>query len=223
MDTVELAPGLSVDCQALGVAENSEGFEGVDGVLGLGPVDLTEGTISEPGTVPTVTDNLFSQLEIPENQMSIFFAPTTTEESTNGELTFGGVDSSKVTGAITFIPITASSPANEFWGIDQSVTYGTTQTLLATAAGIVDTGTTLFLLETNSFNKYTSLTKATENEATGLLTITTANYANLQSLFIHAGGTTFEFTRNAQTWPRALNTAIGGAANSIYLVVGDVS
>lgn len=224
-DTVSLAEGLSISKQLIGVAEISEGFDGVDGILGIGPVDLTDGTTSGGGTVPTVTDNLFSQGTIPENQVSVFFAPTTVVETTNGELTFGGVDSSKTTGPITFIPKTATSPANEFWGIDQSITYGSAsgQTIQDTAAGIVDTGTTLFLLETNSFNNYLSLTGATEDDTTGLLTITTENYASLQSLILHAGGATFEFTKNAQTWPRALNTAIGGSANSIFLVVGDVS
>lgn len=33
---------------------------------------------------------------------------------------------------------------------------------------------------------------------------------------------TFEFTANAQAWPRALNTAIGGTNNNVYLIVGDL-
>lgn len=33
---------------------------------------------------------------------------------------------------------------------------------------------------------------------------------------------TYELTANAQIWPRALNTAIGGTANNIYLIVGDL-
>ena len=36
-------------------------------------------------------------------------------------------------------PITTTSPASDYWGIDQSVQYGTT-TILDTTAGIVDTG-----------------------------------------------------------------------------------
>ena len=39
----------------------------------------------------------------------------------------------------TCSPITTTSPASNFWGIDQSVEYGTT-TILNTTAGIVDTG-----------------------------------------------------------------------------------
>lgn len=34
--------------------------------------------------------------------------------------------------------------------------------------------------------------------------------------------TTFELTPNAQIWPRALNSAIGGTEGSIYLIVNDI-
>lgn len=42
-------------------------------------------------------------------------------------------------------PLTSTSPASEYWGIDQSITYGS-ETILASTAGIVDTGTTLVLI-----------------------------------------------------------------------------
>ena len=44
-------------------------------------------------------------------------------------------------------PATTTSPANEYWGINESIKYGST-TILSTTAGIVDTGTTLILLAT---------------------------------------------------------------------------
>jgi cathepsin E len=33
---------------------------------------------------------------------------------------------------------------------------------------------------------------------------------------------TFEFTANAQVWPRSLNSLIGGQAGNIYLIVADL-
>lgn len=33
---------------------------------------------------------------------------------------------------------------------------------------------------------------------------------------------TFEFTANAQAWPRSLNTLIGGTAGNVYLIVNSV-
>lgn len=32
----------------------------------------------------------------------------------------------------------------------------------------------------------------------------------------------FEFTANAQAWPRSLNSAIGGVSGSVYLIVNDI-
>ena len=162
-------------------------------------MDLTEDTVAAEGTVPTVPDNLLPQGLISSEVVGVFFAPTTTESITNGELTFGGIDSSLTTSPVSFAPITTTSPASEFWGIDQSITFGTAGTsVLATTAGIVDTGTTLVMLATDAFDTYVSLTGATEDETTGLLSISAANYANLQSLFFNTAGTSFEFTKNAQ-------------------------
>ncbi|KAH9019265.1 hypothetical protein EDB85DRAFT_2075847 [Lactarius pseudohatsudake] len=56
----------------------------------------------------------------------------------------------------------------------------------------------------------------------GTAKITSAQFNSLQSLFFTTGGRTFELTANAQIWPRALNTFIGGASTRIYLVVNDI-
>ncbi|THH26964.1 hypothetical protein EUX98_g7216 [Antrodiella citrinella] len=222
-DTVTIG-SLVIKGQSIGVATSSQGFSGVDGILGIGPVDLTSDTLSPDtrNTIPTVTDNLFSSGSISENLVAVSFEPTTSETAANGELTFGGTDSSKFTGSISFAPITGTSPASEFWGIDQSVTYGTNTNILSSTAGIVDTGTTLTLLASDALAKYQKATGAVNDNATGLLKLTTAQFNNLQSLFFNINGQQFELTANAQIWPRNLNTAIGGSANSIYLIVGDL-
>ncbi|KDR80341.1 hypothetical protein GALMADRAFT_1191935 [Galerina marginata CBS 339.88] len=221
-DQVSFGSGLTISKQSIGVASKATGFEGVDGILGIGPVDLTQGTLSPSGsTIPTVTDNLFSQGTISSNSIGISFQPTQNGNEVNGELSWGGVDNSKFTGSITLIPITGTSPASAYWGIDQSITYGST-TILSNTAGIVDTGTTLILIATNAFNKYKSSTGATLDSTTGLLTIPSAKFSSLQSLFFHAGGSTFELTANAQIWPRSLNADIGGSSGKIYLVTGDL-
>lgn len=154
--------------------------------------------------------------------MAVSFEPTTQETANNGELTFGGTDSSKFTGSITFTPLTKTSPASEFWGINQSIRYGTSTSILSSTAGIVDTGTTLLLIATDAFNRYRSATGAVEDDTTGLLRLTTSQFSKLESLFFSIGGTTFEFTANAQAWPRSLNSVIGGNSNSVYLVVNDI-
>ncbi|PIL28711.1 hypothetical protein GSI_08755 [Ganoderma sinense ZZ0214-1] len=209
--------------EGVGAALISFGFDGVDGILGIGPVDLTEGTTSSGGEVPTVLDTAFAAGSIDANIIGVSFEPTTVESVTNGELTFGGVDDSKFTGDIAYVPITSTSPASDYVGIDQSITYGSAgTTILASTAGITDTGTTLVLLASDALATYQQITGAVEDNNTGLLKLTADQFANLESLFFHIGDSTYEFTPNAQIWPRALNTAIGGDADSIYLVTADL-
>lgn len=67
--------------------------------------------------------------------------------SFQGELTFGGVDESKITKPIKYVPITKNPVAGKYWGIDQSISYGG-EPILLLGSGIVDTGTTLVILNT---------------------------------------------------------------------------
>lgn len=143
-DTITLSKRLVIAEQSIGVANITEGFDGVDGILGVGPTDLTQGTVSNFGTIPTVTDNLYNQGFIGTGTLGIYFVPTAASDSA-GELTFGGHDNSKITSSVTYIPLTTTSPASYYWGIDQSISYGRS-TILSETAGIVDTGTTLVLI-----------------------------------------------------------------------------
>ena len=145
LDTVTLAPDLMISQQSIGVASSSSGFDGFDGVLGMGPVDLTVDRVSNTETVPTVMDNLRSQGKISEEIFSLYYTPTS--ESSTGELTLGGYDNSVITSSVNYVPLTTTSPASEFWGIDQSITYGS-DTILSSTAGIVDTGTTFISIAT---------------------------------------------------------------------------
>ncbi|KAG2144624.1 aspartic peptidase domain-containing protein [Suillus clintonianus] len=224
-DTVTLGSGLTITSQSIGVSTPStaSGFSGVDGILGLGPLVLTEGTLEdEPTTmIPTVTQNLHSQGTISEIVVSVSFEPTTSLTVTNGELTFGGTDATKYNGSIAYTPLTTANPALYYWGINESITYGTT-TILSATAGIVDTGTTLIYIATDAFDKYQSATGATLDGTTGFLRITSTQYSALKNLDFNVGSNTYVLTPNGQIWPRALNIYIGGSSSSVYLVVNDI-
>ncbi|KAG1860799.1 acid protease [Suillus subluteus] len=219
-DTVTLSTSLVITAQSIGVASNSEGFDDVDGILGVGPTDLTEATISNLETAPTVTDNLYNQGFIGIEALGIYFVPTTVSDDA-GELTFGGHDSSKITSPVTYVPLTTTSPASDYWGIDQSISYGRS-TILSETAGIVDTGTTLVLIASDAFSTYQTATGAVMDETTGLLMITSSQYAKLQALTFKIGSKTYDLTPNAQIWPRSLNADIGGSSDNIYLIVSDI-
>ncbi|KAG1884795.1 acid protease [Suillus subluteus] len=217
LDTVTLSSDLVITGQSIGVASSAPGFNIADGILGVGPTDLTQGTVSNVASVPTVTDNLYSNGTISTEAIGVYFVPG----GGAGELTFGGFDSSKTTSSVNYVPLTTTSPSSEYWGIDQSIAYGNS-TILSATAGIVDTGTTLILIATDAFNKYQSATGATLDSNTGLLMITSDQYANLQTLNFNIGSTSYGLTPNGQIWPRSLNSDIGGSSNNIYLVVNDI-
>jgi len=223
-DTVTLGDGLTISQQSIGVATTSKGLgKGIDGILGIGPTDLTSGTVDNTGTVPTVTDNLFSEGTITDSLVGIYFEPPNANSQGlgSGSLSFGQVETGRIVGSVNYVSLTATSPASTFWGIDQSISYGQTS-LLAETAGIVDTGTTLILIATDAFQKYQSATGGTPDQATGLLKITSDQYNNLQPLAFTVGGNTYTLSPNAQIFPRSLNTAIGGDASGIYLIVADI-
>ncbi|KAG1757236.1 aspartic peptidase domain-containing protein [Suillus lakei] len=222
-DTVTLGNGLNITKQSIGVASTSSGFTGVDGILGIGPLDLTQDTLTNDlsGTIPTVTQNLHSQGIISEMVIGVSFEPTTSLTVTNGELTFGGTDATKYTGSIAYTPLTTTEPASTYWGINESITYGST-TILSTTAGIVDTGTTLIYIATDAFTKYQSATGATVDATTGLLLVSSTQYSALKNLNFNIGSKTYSLTPNGQIWPRSLNTYLGGSSSAIYLVVYDI-
>lgn len=66
----------------------------------------------------------------------------------------------RFTGTITYVPITKTSPASKYWGVDQEIQYGS-ETIMNNSAGIVDTGTTLVLLPSDAFESYQKATGAT--------------------------------------------------------------
>lgn len=110
-----LAPNLVITNQSIGDALQFADFEGVDGLVGVGPVDLTLATLIPDinATIPTVMNNLVSQKLIEHQVLGVYFAPSTNYSDLSkcsmpslcfssslryidGALTYGGVDSSLV-------------------------------------------------------------------------------------------------------------------------------
>ncbi|KAG2064118.1 acid protease [Suillus decipiens] len=172
--------------------------------------------------IPTVTNRLAGSGTIVANILGVFFKPYGgSEEATAGQLTFGGTDPALHTTGITYAFVTNRAPASNYWGIDQSITYGGAP-ILANAVGIVDSGHNLIALATEAFQLYQAATGAQRDPMTGLLVITVNQYIVMQNLNFHIDGVTFALTPNAQIWPRVLNYRIGGQYGSMYLVVRDI-
>ena len=83
-------------------------------------------------------------------------------------------------------PVTKTSPASNYWGIDQSIKYGDT-VILKKNAGITDTGTTLLYLASDAYKAYAKATGAKTDNSVGLLSITKDQFSKLKSLFFDIG------------------------------------
>jgi len=206
----------SVTKQLIGVASKATGFTGVDGILGVGPVDLTAESVNGLTAVPTFLDNLKSQGTISTEVLGVSFAPLSGSdtEDANGELTFGGTDSSKYSGSITYTPVTTISPFNLYWGVSVgTVTYGST-TLLASGDGaIVDTGTTLIYLPVLAYEKFLSATGGTTDSSSGLAAF---SKAPTETVSISIGGTEFTLTPAQYLVPTAQFADFDLAAGKSY-------
>ncbi|KAF5983797.1 hypothetical protein FCOIX_3013 [Fusarium coicis] len=211
--------GLSVAAQSIGAASSASGFSGVDGIIGFGPVDLTEDTVDNTNTVPTFMDNLYSQGSISSEVLGVSFKPESgsDDNDNNGELTLGGVDSSKYTGSLTYFPTLTSGQAAQYWGIAVSgFTYGTTT--LGSGNGIVDTGTTLIYIPTSAYNKFLSAAGGSTDSSTGLAAFTKKPTSNFGIKF---GSTTYTLTPAQYLVPAAQYSNFGLSSGKYYSWISD--
>jgi len=84
-DTITLSPKLVITRQSIGDALQYADFQGVDGIIGVGPIDLTQGTLSPDvnAVIPTVINNAFDQHVITRQILGVSFAPATTLDDTS--------------------------------------------------------------------------------------------------------------------------------------------
>ncbi|KAG2367543.1 family A1 protease [Suillus spraguei] len=219
-DTITFADGLALTRMPIGVASTSWGIIGADGILGIGPASMTLGSLrnSPEEPIQTVTDLLYSRGIISHPLVGLFFQPSTTDADDDGELSFGETNPAMYIRNIAYTPTTATGPSARYWGINQSITYGSKE-ILSLTAGIVDCGSTFLWIASDAYDSYQTATGADWDPATSLLTITLDQYGALQNLDFHIDHNTYSLTRNAQIWPRSLNYKIYGDDGAIYLVV----
>ncbi|KAG2070142.1 aspartic proteinase [Suillus decipiens] len=223
VDYITVGPGLTVVLQSIGVASEQRDID-ADGVLGIGPVATTLGTLKDMPTepIPTVTNSLRGQGTISQEVLGIFFRPYGGSlAATGGQITFGGTNPGMYDGNIAYTDITNSRRSRKYWGVDQSITYGPEE-ILGLTAGIVDCGTNFIMIATDAYVKYRLATGAEYDRVTGLLTISEVQFRDLLDLMFHIGEKTYILTADAQIWPRSLNPQVGGREGLIYLVVCDI-
>lgn len=199
--------GLTVQNQSIGAANKSTGFaNGIDGIIGFGPVDLTDDTVSGQSTVPTFMDNLYSEGLIPVEVLGVSYRPEpgSSDDSPNGVLTLGGTDPSRYTGAITYHPRSTAPLEGNYWSVDVS-SFGPLP--LATGATcVVDTGTTLVYIPPTALASFALLTGGTITDSEGLL-----RYSKMptKTFDIVIGSNTYTLTPSQYIIPKAQYANLG--------------
>ncbi|KAF8340558.1 aspartic peptidase domain-containing protein [Cantharellus anzutake] len=211
---------LTVPAQSFGAASSASGFDGVDGIFGVGPTDLTSGTVSGTNTVPTFLDNAYSQGSISTEVLGVYFKPETGSDTAdqNGELTLGGVDTSKYTGPLTYFPKSIVSPFSYYWGINiVSIMYGIT-TISSSASAIVDTGTTLIYIPTPAYQAFLKASGSSTDPTTGLSSWTTRPTGTISFMI---GNSAFPLSPAQYLIPAAQYGPFGLPSGKFYSWISD--
>ncbi|KAJ6601731.1 acid protease [Mycena vulgaris] len=178
--------------KSIGVVQTTNtdlgGIPGVDGILGIGPEELSVGTLEINATlgVPTIVQTLSCQMNITAQLFDIALQPTTGVMSLNGEISRGAVDTTKFTGPVVFSPIASQEPSSSFSSTDMTFSYGAISLFGGSVPGIIDTCSTLIYLATDAYSRYLMLTGATLDPVTNFLTV--PSISNLQNLVFTMSG-----------------------------------
>ncbi|KAG6327541.1 hypothetical protein ID866_11548 [Astraeus odoratus] len=202
IDTITLGEhddphSLTVNSQSIGAATIASRMPNmIDGILGLG----RSGAMDANGNPlpPTIVDNLYSQGAIRYAVLGIYFIPPS--DDGGGNLMFGGINDAVITTGLKYVPITNTSPANKYWGIDASLMYGGS-ILLGPTFGYLDTGSNAIRIASDAFSEYQSLTGAIliKNK---FLVIHQTQYNNLRPLSVVIGDQPYDLSPTAQIQPR---------------------
>ncbi|THH09069.1 hypothetical protein EW146_g8798, partial [Bondarzewia mesenterica] len=135
----------TVNSQIIGSANETTAFtlvRPIDGILGLGPHGSNYGEVSGFNTTPTFVENLASEGTIDEAMFGIYVNGLDASDGTEigqGEITFGGIDESKIRGEMVWLP--QNEPYNYRWSFNvSSLSFGNLSLVNDTEPGRTDTG-----------------------------------------------------------------------------------
>ncbi|KAF9923356.1 hypothetical protein FBU30_006572 [Linnemannia zychae] len=131
--------GISVR-QTIGLATSEStqfGSSPEDGLFGLG-----FNTIESVSGVKTFLDNAIAAGALASPVVSVFLPSERRNGGVGGSYLFGGIDSTKYTGSLTYVPVTQQG----YWQIHISDATVNGVSLGQSSEGIIDTGTTLIIV-----------------------------------------------------------------------------
>lgn len=161
IDTVSIG-GFTAVNQSIGVAgyEEGYGYQGIDGILGLGGILQTEETVSHTDVVPTWTNNLLAQGQIADEVLGVYFRPLARGEpyAVNGELTIGWIDDTRYAGALTYAPAATRDGKLSSWVVTiDALTLNGIEIGRGNYWALVDTGATNIYVPVDAYFPWLSV------------------------------------------------------------------
>jgi hypothetical protein len=175
--------GVSVANQTIGLATTTSSVvslsanstsstnpQAINGILGLAFPSLTDSSTKTNASYNPFVFNLLDQKLITDPVFSVYLSPYN-QAGWTGEVTFGGTDSTKYRGEVTYVPVaplTSQTQGTEYFywmvyaaglGVTNSPVQDIQGTVASVAAFIFDTGTTFTYFPTaTAQNIFTSMT-----------------------------------------------------------------
>jgi len=191
-DSVSLA-GLTVTGQPFGQATTIADFfanQPLDGILGMGwPA------ISVDGLEP-VFQTAIDQKLVAEPKFAFWMGHETTEGEMAGEITLGGVDKTRFTGDISYVPVTRKG----YWQFDLDKITVNGKKVASSGSAISDTGTSLVAGPSDAIDKMCTGLGGVLDEGEGIYKID-CDAPNLPNVVFTINGKDFAVTPKSYVLP----------------------
>ncbi|KAJ2962355.1 hypothetical protein NQZ79_g2514 [Umbelopsis isabellina] len=232
-DTLSFGNGtISITNQEFGQAQIQTYItnNGNDGIFGFAPYIGSIFTNAEHDYIQNPLGNFVNQNPGYSNIIGVKFEPVPDGQvfAQNGLLSFGGLpDSSWYSGSLAWIPTAQDNGLSSWWTVYvQSIEFGDTGVLWSSlgSAAVVDTGTTLILLDSDTFSFFYESIDGSSMEY-GYWSIPCAALKTLPDLTFKINGNAFTLTPSQymlsqlqdETWGIPSGTCVS------YIAQGDFS
>ncbi|KAH8550112.1 aspartic peptidase domain-containing protein [Umbelopsis sp. PMI_123] len=224
VDTLSLNGGtFKIQHQAFGLATTQSQVtnNGVDGIFGFGPDQLSTYSNSKRNIVKSVLTNLVEQNKEYSYIFGVKFEPVPSGyySSMNGKLAIGGLpDSDWYEGEIQWIPRINTTRAAEFWGVAvESIDFGSTS-VIKNLSAIVDTGTTLIIVSNEIATAlYGNIPGSKIDLYSDLWSVPCSAVKSLPNISFVMNGKKFQLTPSQYMLPKYLNEYWGARDRDVCL------
>jgi len=219
-DVLTFGSSLHVPKQEIGLATSSASSitsNQVDGILGMGPDVLSTAFNSAGKVLNTPITNMVANHLMTKKMFSVYFAPEPAGMygAVNGQVTFGGLpDSSLYSGSIQWTPKLSSGITAKYWGISVDNIKVGTKTVVKSFDSIVDTGTTLIIVDSAAATAiYKNIKGAKYSNAAAMWEVPCKSLSSLPDISFTINGKAYPLTPEQYTVP-AWETPYWGSSDT---------